>query len=189
VTIEAVYRVLRSVETEGVLVSRATWLDPSRIEKPTQRVAVVGGRTVWDSRRSDWLAVVEQPNFFGRFERRPQQECVSIVRTRRGDAAGIVVDISDPASAVATASAIDLAGRLRQLRGVRLPHGKPESPWLVISLPFDPETAAGALAGAGFASCSTLGAEYPEFPGGIRVEVAWREAENLRFIETLEAVR
>jgi len=143
-------------------------------------VPVVGGRSVWESveEPSQRLFVVEEPNYFGRIEMDPPAAADHVRvphSTLLEDTAGL-------------RSARHLAGALRQIPGAKLPHGQPESPVLVISLPGLASEAARLLTKGRFAGCTALGSRFPEFPGGLRVEVAWPQQENPRFFEIVRSV-
>lgn len=167
---------------EGLVVSRASWFrDPVELAGVVQ-APVVGGTTVWEAvpNPAAHLFVVEVPNYFGRFESDPAgaAEVARIDhRTARGSA--------DEALRVAR----HLASSLTQLPGVKLPHGQPESPWLVVSLRASAAQTAAALAENGFTDTVALGDAFPEFPGGLRVEVAWPQHENTRFCTIVRSVR
>lgn len=174
-----------------MVVSRATWFDDGFDDMPVVRLPVVAGRTVWDTFVSEpgWQHVVEQPNYFGLFERPPiPGSPITVERWVGADNVGSVVTVDTGLSADAWRAARKLAGRLRQIPGVKLPHGSPESPWLVVSLPGDAAAAAAAVSAEGFRTASSLGTHYPEFPGGMRIEVAWPEQENELFARAIETV-
>lgn len=173
----------------GVVVSRATWFTEGFGDVPVHQLPLISGRTVWAvSAREEWLHVIEQPNYFGRFETRlPSARAVTTVRRWAGarDAGAVVdVDVEVPRDAVRTAQG--LAGRLLQIPGVKLPHGRAESPWFVVGLPSDPKKVSQVLLQEGFGACTPLGVEYAEFPGGLRIEVAWPTKDNERFAQLVE---
>lgn len=150
---------------------------------------VISGRTVWaTSDKTEWLHVVEQPNYFGRFETRsPSAEAVATVRRWQGgvDAGAVLqVDVGLPSDMGRVAQS--LTGRLLQVPGVKLPHGRAESPWFIVSLPGDPEKVSQLLHEEGFDTSTSLGVRYPEFPGGLRIEVAWPTKDNERFARLIE---
>ena len=153
-----------------VAVSRATWLaDTSGLTE----VPVVGGRTVWEAvpDRTAVLFVVERPNFFGRFDADPPTGaslmCVDRPSGEPGDAR-------------------HLARSLAQIPGLRLPHNAPETSTFIVSLPGPAEATVGLLSAAGFAGCNALGSRFPEFAGGLRVQVAWSREENPRFCSIVQ---
>ena len=173
----------------GVVVSRATWFTEDLAAASLHALPVIGGRTVWAaSAKTEWLHVVEQPNYFGRFETRlPSNGAMATVRRwPGGDDAGdaLEVDVGMPSGADRVAQS--LTGRLLQIPGVKLPHGKAESPWFVVSLPGDPNKVAQLLLEEGFDACTPLGVSYPEFPGGLRIHVAWPRKDNERFARRVE---
>ncbi len=59
-----------------------------------------------------------------------------------------------------------LAKRLRQLRGVQVAI-RPQSPVIVVLLPFSPGTYLQALPGV-----TALDRDFPEYPGGVRIELS-----------------
>lgn len=185
----AIAEVLGSDVPKGVVASRASWLPAHAWSVSVQLIPVVGGRTVWDLASCDdgWICVVEQPNFFGRFEvDLPRCAARTIHRWPGGENVGTAVRVVSPLGADTTRTARRLAGRLRQVKGLKLPHQMPETPWFVVSLPSDAGRAVRALVDGGFETCSALGKTYPEFPGGMHIEVAWPETENERFAQTVE---
>jgi hypothetical protein len=149
----------------GVVVSRATWFPDTA---GATEVPVVGGRTVWQAvpDPTHVLFVIERPNFFGRFDPDPPDGATAISIDREDGQAG---------------DARHLARSLTQIPGLRLPHGQPETPTFVVSVPGSAERVAGALSGAGFPGCTALGGRFPEFAGGLHVQVAWSREENPRF--------
>lgn len=167
-------------------VSRASWLRDGPELIDSVPAAVVGGQTVWTATGTPVaLALVEQPNWFGRIERQPTGS-LSVITIRWWADAGAAADISADQHSGDVAAARNLAGRLRQLPGVTLPHGHPESPWFIVSFPGNAKATAAQLEGAGFPGCRVLGSGYPEFPGGMRIEVAWLRAANELFATTVE---
>jgi len=185
----AIAEVFGSVSPAGVVASRASWFAADAWGVPVLVLPVVGGRTVWDLAICDdgWICVVEQPNFFGRFEGDlPGCAARTIHRWPGGENAGSAVQAVAPLAPDMSQTARQLAGRLRQVKGLRLPHQLPETPWFVVGLPSDAKRTAAALADGGFERCSALGETYPEFPGGMHIEVAWPKTENERFAQVLE---
>lgn len=185
----SIVEVLGGARFPGVVSSRATWFTGGFGDVPVHQLPVISGRTVWAaSDTEDWLHVMEQPNYFGCFETRlPSTRAVATVRRWPGatDAGAVVdVDVEVPRDAVRVAQR--LAGRLLQIPGVKLPHGRAESPWFVVSLPSDPKKVSQILLEEGFDACTPLGVGYPEFPGGLRIEVAWPTKENERFARLVE---
>ena len=174
---------------KGVVVSRASWISRGTLGPECIILPVVAGRTVWAAAQcTDWLYLVEQPNYFGRFEHGlPQHvEAVTIRRWPGGAETGSVTHVAAGLEADHLGVARNLAGRLSQIPKVKMPHGKAESPWLVASLPIDPRRAAAALSDKGFANCHPMDRDYPEFPGGLQIEVAWSRERNEDFARTLE---
>ncbi|MCP4307647.1 MAG: hypothetical protein GY926_26605 [bacterium] len=155
----------------GVIVSRATWLADTT---GVTQVPVVGGKTVWEAvpDPTGVLFVVEKPNFFGRFDLAPPEGAA-------------VMSIDRPWSGPEDAR--HLARSLAQIPGVRLPHKEPETDVFIVSLPGPAEATAGLLSAAGFAGSTALGRRFPEFPGGLRVQVAWSRQENPRFCSIVRA--
>lgn len=176
----------------AVGVSRATWFRDTPWPGGVTSLPVVGGRTLWETapREPGHLLVVEQPNYFGRFERRAPtgENAVTVRRWGKieGNPGSVVIELqTDVGSAD---SAKNLAGRLRQIPGIGLAHGQPESPWFIVNLPGHPERVAAGLANIGCGGCVPLGTRFPEFPGGLRIEVAWPESDNERFARTVRTV-
>lgn len=166
---------------DGLVVSRASWFrDPVELVDVTQ-APVVGGTTVWEAvpNPAGRLFVVDVPNYLGRFETDPPQAAeVATIDHRAANG------FPDEALRVAR----HLASSLTQIPGVKLPHGQPESPWFVVSLRASAARTAAALAGNGFVDVVALGDAFPEFPGGLRVKVAWPQHENTRFCTIVRSV-
>jgi len=154
------------------------------VELPT-----VGGRTVIPA---DWEhpVVLGHPNYFGRFETDPPRGTILVT----GRWANLhpkppgMLEIEDRA-AVAAPLAADLlerarhlAKRLAQHRGVHIPFA-PQAPVIVALLPrsVHPDLAAADLV-------ALLAGDFPEFPGGIRIELPARSdtAGGVRYAERLE---
>lgn len=169
-----------------IAISRASWLRKMPALADSVPVAVVGGQTIWPATgTSAEHALVEQPNWFGRIERNPTGS-LSVITIRWWAGAGTTADITAHQESGDVGTARNLAGRLRQLPGVTLPHGQPESPWFIVSFPNDAKAIAEQLDAAGFAGCRVTGPGFPEFPGGMRIAVAWPRAANELFAATVE---
>lgn len=168
-----------------VVVSRATWLRDTALFENATVLPVVGGQTIWSEPipGAEYVTVVEQPNYFGRFEMNPPTGpgVVPIQWWPSRDGPRPADPTADgPQGDVEAAR--HLATGLRSIRGVRLLHGPPEAPWFVVSLPVSAEVAVAALRGSGFAGCRALGKGFPEFPGGMHLQVAWPRRDNGSFI-------
>lgn len=161
-----------------VILSRATGLDMSQADLPVCFAPVVAGRTVWEAVPEDKnsVVVVEDPNYFGRREREAEVDG-TVWRIDHGDWPATDLDASQ-----------HLAASLRQIRGLNLPHGQPEAPWFVASLPTSASATVAALDDAGFCGCVALERSFPEFPGGIRIAVAWPQHANARFCTIVRTV-
>ncbi len=159
---------------DGVALSRASWFRDLAGLAGVVEVPVVGGRTVWETiaAPTNRLFIVEEPNYFGRFEASPPPPAVVLE---------ISHDLPHGLTGSTVRDARHLAASLTQVPGLRLPHGQPESPWFVASLPSSAESAAQRLTANGFVGCTPLGRDFPEYPGGLRVQVAWPQQENARF--------
>jgi hypothetical protein len=165
-------------------ISRASWLHDVAKDVGAVAIPVVAGQTVWTAGPAECTPVVEQPNWFGRIERTPSNDTRAATilwweHAPTGD--GVVVEAFREAGTVPAAR--NLAGQLRQIRGVGLPHGQPDSPWFIVSLPGDSSNVAKRLHAASFVECQSLGIDFPEFPGGLRIPVAWPPTENERFAQ------
>ncbi len=175
----------------SALTSRATWFRRAPWCFANEMVPVIAGQTVWGSAlpEPNQVQVLEQPNYFGRYERdRPPGDNTVTVRRwgkEMEDTANTIVDLATHVGSVETAR--NLAGALRQIPGTWLPHGQPESPWFIISLPAHPDRASADLASAGYQGCAVTGAQFPEFHGGLRIEVAWPKSENDQIVRTIRA--
>jgi hypothetical protein len=159
----------------GLAVSRA--LDP-RLKRQllarvgTSELPCVRGRTVVPDTCCDTV-VVGYPNYLGVFDRvgggrtimltgawtqlRPVPEGVTVVAVE-GAVPGTVAQET-------LAEVRRLAKRLRQLRGVQVAI-RPQSPVIVVLLPFSPGTYLQALLGV-----TALHGDFPEYPGGVRIEL------------------
>lgn len=113
------------------------------------------------------LVIAGHPNFLGIFDLPEAPEWIAVTGRWSGlkDQTGAAMtvsmaeevgcDIAEPL----LASTVDLAKRLAQLRGVRIPF-LPECPVLIALLPVDPRSMGGEpLTG------------YAELPGGLRIEL------------------
>lgn len=165
----------------GYWLSRATWFRDTDIFDNAVVAPVVGGQTVWEgsAKSHSRITIVEQPNYFGRRENRPPGG--SHVRTIEWWPGPKGLGPADPAADGPHGdleAARHLATGLRSISGVRLPHGTPDAPWFVASLPVSAAAAAAALHTAGYTGCRALGAQFPEFPGGLHLQVAWPRRDN-----------
>lgn len=165
----------------GYRLSRATWFRDTDIFDNAVVAPVVGGQTVWEARpeTQSRITIVEQPNYFGCREAQPPDG--SLVRTIAWWPGSEGPGPADPAADGPHGdleAARHLATGLRSISGVRLPHGPPDAPWFVASLPVSASATAAALRTAGFGGCRALGAQFPEFPGGLHLQVAWPRRDN-----------
>lgn len=136
-----------------------------------QELPAVRGRTVIPAGFEDPV-VVGHPNYLGRFEAEPSSPliCVtgawSALQPVPDDATTLGRKSTHPRSLATHAleSARLLAKRVRQIPGVQLAF-RPHSPILILLLPH------GATGHALPDTMKTLGNEYPEFPGGLRIEL------------------
>lgn len=179
----------RQIGGGDLALSRATWLAKERWQSATSAVPVVGGVTVWAAVGDDCIPVVEYPNWFGRIERAQDlgREAIKVIWWPPAvltPSAGAIEAHQDIGT---LAAARNLAGRLRQLPGVKLPHGQPESPWFVVGLPGNAAKVASDLSIAGFAGSEAFGERFPEFPGGLRIQVAWATENNEQFVELVQS--
>ena len=190
-TAEALRREQPRGGEHGLVLSRATWLHRSDLLAEATVLPVVGGQTIWDTRPqgSNQITVVEDPNYFGRRER----DAPTGGNTRhiswwpsRDDPVGSSAAADGPFADLETAR--HLATGLRSIPGVRLPHGQPEAPWFIVSLPCSPPAVVTALQIAGFSGCRETGSTFPEFPGGIHLQVAWPRRDNGRVVATVRTV-
>ena len=173
--------------------SRALPPDTKRVLLDTgdgTELPAIGGRTVIPA---DWdlPVILGHPNYFGRFER-DRADSTTILLT--GPWAALHATPPDAVSlpceaAVTTAlaemltrRARHLAKRLRQHRGVVIPF-LPESPVIVALLPGSPHPDAASGEGVTF-----LAGDFPEFPGGVRIELPGdaATADGVRYAERLE---
>ncbi len=116
--------------------------------------------------------VVGYPNYLGVFDHAGEGRTIvltgawSELRPVPEGVAVIAVDETVPASVAAETlgEMRRLAKRLRQLRGVQLAI-RPQSPVIVVLLPFSPGPHSLALPGV-----TALADDFPEYPGGVRIE-------------------
>ena len=137
----------------------------------------------------DSMVVVGFPNYLGVFEEQPTADAVYItgrwsrLRSLPDQSRSVATEpCVDPQSAiVALEDGRLLAKRLRQLPGVQIAI-RPQSPILTLLLPRVLERM-GEQPGI-----SLLGDLYPEFPGGIRIELPQdaRSADLNRYAATIE---
>ncbi len=183
----AVLRHWREMGKGTIAISRATWLRNALAPSELVTIPVVAGQTVWREGAPAAVAVIEQPNWLGRIERQPIDTAAAITvlwwTEATAFAPGPTIDACLPVGAVNVAR--NLAGQLRQIRGLALPHNQPESPWFVVGLPTNASDVAERLTAAGFPGCEPVGLRFPEFPGGLRIEVAWPTTANALFAETV----
>lgn len=179
-TSRAVESAWRASGKERIAVSRASWLRDAAWFAAADAVPVVAGLTVWDALidPTDVFVVVEQPNFFGRIESVPHE--VTDLAIRWWDPVG---DLPAPAiTADRESGDVDTAKRLatalRTIPGVKLPHGLPQAPWFVLILPCNAREVSRRLADRGWRDATPLGDSFPEFPGGLHLEVAWPRQDN-----------
>ena len=168
--------------------SRASWL---RTETLADEIAVpvVGGRTVWRALadRADVFVVAEHPNFFGRHDLIDGPAADLHIRWW-----GMVGDLPKPVIKADRAcgdldTAQRLATALRTIPGVKLPHGVPQAPWFVLSLRGSAPHVAQVLAEQGWSGATPLHESFPEFPGGLHLEVAWPRQEIQEIAATIRA--
>ena len=150
---------------------------------------VIGGRTVIPA---DWdrPIVLGHPNYFGRFEAPVPEGAILLTgrwSTLYPSPAG-TIQIEDGAPVAAGLAeelrrrARHLAGRLTQHRGLHIPF-RPESPIIVVMLPRSAHPDGAAADGV-----ISLAGDFPEFPGGIRIELPTDSATavEVRYAERLE---
>jgi hypothetical protein len=169
--------------------SRASFLRGAGWAADTEELPVVAGRTVWGAiaDSAEAFVVGEQPNFFGRSESAFDARVDLWIRWWDG-----VGDLPEPVfTADRVSGSVDtakhLATALRTISGVKLPHGPPQAPWLVLSLQSGADNVARALADAGWPTAVPLGHSFPEFPGGLHLEVAWPRQDNGEMAATIRA--
>ncbi len=133
--------------------------------------------------------VLGHPNYLGMFEPQNDAETILVVgrwnllRPAAPSATLVVVD--EAVDRVSAERLLDgaraLLKRLRQIRGVQ-PAWKPQSPVLTMLLPRD----VGPITGVDAIVTSVL--DYPELPGGVRIEVTGdvSTADITRYAATLE---
>lgn len=156
----------------------------------SQELPTVRGRTAVPAAYR-YPVVVGHPNYLGQFEARmpPQPICLtgawSALEPVPAHAATIALASSHPKRLAASAldHARRLAKRARQIQGVHLAF-KPRSPILVLLLPN--RVTAQALP----ETMTALDRVYPEFPGGLRVELTAEvtTADISRYAATIEQV-
>ena len=136
----------------GFVVSRATWLQDSGLLEGAVAVPVVGGQTVWDAvgNAGGRMIVVEQPNYFGRYEEHPPDGTdVCTVQWWPSQEGPPPADVAADGPYGDLEGARHLATGLRSIPGVRLPHGSPDAPWFVVSMPVAADVVAAELQAAG----------------------------------------
>jgi hypothetical protein len=176
-TVEAAWR---ASGKKRIAVSRASWLREHLWIEGAIQVPVMSGRSVWSvlAKPDETFVVVEQPNFFGRIECAPNGGADLTIRWWKS-----VEQVAGPMIAADRQSGdLDAATRLatafRTVPGVKLPHGTPLAPWFILSLRCCPVAVSRALAAAGWQGATPLGTAFPEFPGGLHLEVAWPRQDN-----------
>ena len=149
----------------------------------------MGGRSVWTAlaERDEFFVVAEQPNFFGRTETIPLEGAdITIQWWNSGkEHAEPMITVDRKSGDLDTAKR--LATTLRTVPGVKLPHGVPQAPWFILSLRCSPIAVARALADAGWHGGTPLGPAFPEFPGGLHLEVAWPRQDNQKVAAIVRA--
>ena len=183
----------------GVFLGRA--LEPALRADLTAAVPVAGelpfvrGETVLpDDLMPDDVVVVGHPNYLGGFDpvAGPHRTLVVYDPTlgAHREIHGASAVVTKPGAAdvaatgVATTTASYLARRLSQIGTVQ-PAFAPRSPVLIVLLPYDPRPVAERVE-----SGTALGSDYPELPGGLRIEVpvAMAEIERRAYAAELETV-
>jgi hypothetical protein len=152
-------------------------LDPTIKERllslpDSKELPCVRGRTVVPDSCADTV-IVGHPNYLGVFDDARGDRTIMLtgrwsgLRPAPGNRTVITLEETAPATVAAEAlsDVRHLAKRLRQLRGVQLPI-RPQSPVIVALLTFSSGTDARALPGL-----TTLEGDFPEYPGGIRIEL------------------
>ena len=187
--VHAVETAWRASGKRRIAVSRSSWLRSAEWFPAAVKVPVVGGLTVWNAftHPGDAFIVVEQPNFFGRIDTVPTVTADLSIRWWQpvGDLAGPVITADRSSGEVDTARR--LATALRTIPGVKLPHGAPQAPWFVLSLRCGAQNVSRALAERGWLGATPLGDTFPEFPGGLHLEVAWPQQDNREIAATVRA--
>lgn len=176
----AVEAAWRASGKRQLAVSRASWLRDAPWFDTAIQVPVVGGRTVWTviAEPAEVFAVLEQPNYFGRIENTASYGAgLTIQWWNTGEDLGEPLLTADRGIGDLD-TAKHLATTLRSVPGVKLPHGVPQAPWLILSLRRNPLLIARALANAGWPGATPLDTTFPEFPGGLHLEVAWPRQDN-----------
>jgi hypothetical protein len=175
----------------GLAISRASWLQGTDAVAGAVWLPVVGGQTVWRALQdpTDRLIVVEHPNYFGRPEQQtPEGPNVFPVQWWPSPSGPHPADATADGPHGDLEAARHLATGLRSIRGVRCPHGQPAAPWFVVSLPVSPDAVAAELAAAGFTECRIMARRFPEFPGGLHLQVAWPRRDNRAFLAVVRGV-
>ena len=143
------------------------------LDRPGSReLPCLRGRTVVPASWRDTL-VVGYPNYFGIFDEARADRTIVLTGRWSGlrpapDATEVLaIEAASPGSIAARALADirKLAKHLRQLKGVQLAN-RPHSPVIVVLLPFSPRSDTRLLRGV-----TPLEGDFPEYPGGIRVEL------------------
>lgn len=169
--------------------SRASFMRDTGWDPAPEELPVVAGKTVWTatSDSANVFVVGEQPNFFGRIEITPDDAVDLWIRwwEGAGDLPGPVVTADSLSGSIDAAKR--LATALRTIPGVKLPHGAPQAPWFVLSLQGDAVKVTRALAEAGRPIAVPLGQSFPEFPGGLHLEVAWHRQDNREIAAIIRA--
>ena len=150
----------------------APGLKESLLRRPGAReLPCIRGRTVVPDAVPDTL-VAGYPNHLGVFDPAKGLRTILVtgvwsgLRSLPDDTTAVAIE--EPATRELSEVALDgtrwLAKRLRQIRGVQLAI-KPQSPIIVALLPSTPAASVLAVAGV-----TALGADFPEYAGGIRIE-------------------
>ena len=123
--------------------------------------------------------VVGHPNYFGVFDRADGPRAIVVTgawsQLRPVPLGAFVVaavdGVPEPVAVRALSDARRLTKRLRQVRGVQLAI-RPKSPVIIVLLPFQPGPLVLATPGV-----TALGGDFPEYPGGIRIELPVNDVE------------
>ncbi|MEA2023464.1 MAG: hypothetical protein U9N79_04130 [Actinomycetota bacterium] len=159
---------------DGRAISRA--LDPELrrrllAEPGSRELPCVRGRTIVPDACVETV-VVGYPNYLGVFDRLGANRTIvftgawSSLRPVPSNATVIAIEESVPRAVAEEAlrQTRRLSKRLRQVRGVEVVI-RSQSPVIVVLLPHSPGDRVLALAGV-----TTLGSDFPEYPGGVRIE-------------------